>query len=251
MSDEGKTDLEIALEQLGTISGDLAGVPVDHSASVVDRVRQLIQQYFTQVSAADAFRTALGSALNAPHSDGDAELIAQARTQLEFVKWCRDREGQMRLRLALAFLNSPFSFERLDLDHLTGEQRQRRRALLALKDLRTAVDGVNQEFAELVDEDELPVARQSCQDITYGMDVLLALLSAQNGREALLALIPDIAEGGELTSELVRGDLTQNTATMVLRGPWTPLSVEQYMRQAVENMRDSGLALSVSVNPPS
>jgi hypothetical protein len=243
-----------------TRSAETANAMLDEIAKYLDdaeiptgflpvRVKVLTGRWRMEQDAADAFRTALGSALNAPHSDGDAELIAQGRTQLEFVRWCRDREGQMRLRLALAFLNSPFSFERLDLDHLTGEQRQRRRALLALKDLRTAVDGVNQEFAELVDEDELPVARQSCQDITYGMDVLLALLSAQNGREALLALIPDVAEGGGMTAELVRGDLTQNTATVVLRGPWTPLSVEQVMRRTIEE--NPGLALSVSVNPPS
>jgi hypothetical protein len=246
-----------------TRSAETANAMLDEIAKYLDdaeiptgflpvRVKVLIGRWRMEQDAADAFRTALGSALNAPHSDGDAELIAQARIQLEFVRWCRQQESQIRLRSALAFLNSPFSFDRLDLDALTPQQNEWRRALLALKDLRTAVGGVNEQFPDVMDDEEFPIARRACLDITHNMDVLLALLSAREGREALLALIPDIAEGGEMTSEMLRSDdLADKRVTIVLRGAWTPLAVEQYMRQLAEDNRDSGWELTVSVNPPS
>lgn len=253
MSDEGKTDLETALTIIGEIDGDLrvAGVP---EGFLPVRVRHLLAQWQAEHAAADSFRAMLGSALNADHSDGDAELLRQARADLGYVDWCRQQDLKIRMRDALAFLNSPFSFAGMDLHQLTAEQNQRRRALLALKDLRTAVDGVNQEFAELVDEGELPVARQSCQDITYGMDVLLALLSAREGRENLLALIPDIADGGHLTSSIdedAKLDKDVAMVTLTLRGPWTPLGIEQHVRGVAAQYAESGkrVQLAIQLNP--
>lgn len=246
MSDGTETDLETALKIIGEISGDLNVAGVAEGFLPV-RVRHLL----TQAQAAEKFRTALASALDARDTDGDADLITRATNLLGYVRWCRQQEGQIRLRSALAFLNSPFSFERLDLEQLTPQQNEWRRALLALKDLRTAVDGVNGQFPDVMDDEEFPIARRACLDITHNMDVLLALLSAREGREALLSLIPDVAEGGELTSELRESDdINDKQVTLMLRGPWTPLAVEQYMRQVIEDNRDSGRQLSVVVNPP-
>ena len=246
MSDGEKTDLETALTIIGEISGDLNAAGVAEGFLPV-RVRHLL----TQAQAAEKFRTALASALDAWDTNGDADLIVQATSLLGYVRWCRQQEGQIRLRSALAFLNSPFTFERLDLDTLTPQQNEWRRALLALKDLRTAVDGVNGKCTDVMDDEEFPSARRACLDITHNMDVVLALLSAREGREALLSLIPDVAEGGELTSELRESDdINDKQVTLMLRGPWTPLAVEQYMRQVIEDNRDSGRQLSVVVNPP-